>query len=768
MKLYKTLRTTLLIILIITCTGSQNITISPAFIVDRNTMHENKRTQFDQEEDPTRFLNVKAWKVKITISVRGQVTSRTEDSETTINVDHFYHQIFDTDEGGMQVMDPFMVDEEQTSDEEGGDQSTGIPSEAEKALQELMKKMDPAQAKKMQEGLKQMQGMNIAADKYKSWNVLDEGIIEGTYTINDRKVYRFYSSYEGCNNCCRITETETYQIHEEFDCPNYFTLSINLDKGVYSFVSCFSEQTVQLEKERKFSPNSCGPNKYENQDSKTIGPTNSLMRPTGTKSLIKSIGLPTSGLTLSGSDILENFYVIEDPENPEGKPVHAEVSWYIIPTDQEFPEVYLNLADEDWVPEEDNTTEVELRWENVVPSQVRFSLTDVSEEPGTCLNSKDDNEDPDLEIDAANTGFEISENGTVATKKNPLPNKEILIVKSRDYGAHGRVKAEIMVDGVWIPAEVKDPPGGSLHLPFDQNENHIADKWEKDIGIFEDSHAPDWDEDPEPTNQFSDGDGFTLYEEYRGFTETDNKLAKAVNVQVHKQHVRLDPEYKDVFIYDQDKLFRTHYAPTNAANLNWHYINFDLMQKNGTLDTDPEYRCVNFNTSKDFYNRDQFALYLADDGLNPDSKAPNASGVVHTHSTSNTKNGRLVSPIKSVYKVSVFPIAMDNMLAKVEASVGSRVKGELLTTTVIHEVGHALGIRHHWDAASKSINDDSRTSGVLNCAIRNETDAERMNAANHNFLKTRYCSKGETWNMPGTGTALAGHDCYGQIDIKGQ
>ena len=81
--------------------------------------------------------------------------------------------------------------------------------------------------------------------------------------------------------------------------------------------------------------------------------------------------------------------------------------------------------------------------------------------------------------------------------------------------------------------------------------------------------------------------------------------------------------------------------------------------------------------------------------------------------------------------------------------------------------GHALGTRHHWDAASKTVTDSSMTFGVLNCAMRYETNKERLNAPKHNFLKTRYCTKGETWIMPGKGTTFAGHDCYGQINIKG-
>ena len=160
-------------------------------------------------------------------------------------------------------------------------------------------------------------------------------------------------------------------------------------------------------------------------------------------------------------------------------------------------------------------------------------------------------------------------------------------------------------------------------------------------------------------------------------------------------------------------------------------------------------------------------MYIVNDGLNPDPKWSNDAGYNNKHATYSKKNDRAAFPLKAVYKVSIFPKGMDNALVNLPTPLKGRVKGEMLTTTVIHEIGHALGTRHHWDAASKTVTDSSMTFGVLNCAMRYETNKERLNAPKHNFLKTRYCTKGETWIMPGKGTTFAGHDCYGQINIKG-
>ena len=798
MKSFAILRITLLTILIITCTGSREIAISwerssgDTSIDSSETNNDSVKTNPEsQDDDLTRFLNVKAWKGKITISIYGNVTSNTEDTDTKISVNHFYNQIFVTDDGSFQPMDPFLM-EDPAGKKEPGEQDQGTLNGAEEALQKLMEQMDPSLAKDIQESLKQAQGMNLAVDKYKAWNVMGGGSMDEnqvTYTVNDRKIHRFYVHTEGCQYCCRITQEEIYEFDEGFG-PYFFTLSVNLEKEVYSFASSFGEQKIKLKKELSYIPNSCRKADvyYENQASTVIGPTNSLVHAKNAESKIKSVALPTTGLVLMGTDILENFYVIEDPENPDGKPVNAEISWQIIPADQEFPEVYINLTNEDWIPEENNTAEVELQWENVVPSQVRFRLYDVSEEPGTCLNSKDKNTELDLEIDTANPGYEISGDKTEATKKNPLPNKEVLIINSRDYGAHGRIKAEIMVNGTWIPAEVKGLPGGSLHLPFDQNQNHIADKWEKDVGIFEKGYGPDWDEDPYPALQKKDGDGYTLYEEYRGFIARGHVLFAPGNIKRHNDHFRMDPNHKDVFIYDQNELFNTYYSSANPARLNWHYVDPTLMVfKSNALD--PEHRWVNYNTSKTYFDRQQYAVHLmsaagklsgTDMGINR-----NLAKILQFQdklNNSNTLEGSVCNvmppphPLRCIYLVNIYPGVVLSAVSKYNPAEKDRLFQSIMTSTTIHEIGHALGVQHHYNMETKKETDESPYTGVLTCAMR----YENLNDFLHPGFVTmdRYCDQGEKWrkvaNQENTSDVkpiefeeYESHNCFGQINIKG-
>ena len=61
-------------------------------------------------------------------------------------------------------------------------------------------------------------------------------------------------------------------------------------------------------------------------------------------------------------------------------------------------------------------------------------------------------------------------------------------------------------------------------------------------------HPLTWDEDSKPEKQKDNGDGYTLFEEYRGFA-----VHKPNETAADKQDVfvRTDPDQKDVFIYDR-------------------------------------------------------------------------------------------------------------------------------------------------------------------------------------------------------------------------
>jgi len=492
-----------------------------------------------------------------------------------------------------------------------------------------------------------------------------------------------------------------------------------------------------------------------------------------------------------GMDLTPDFEEPTEYELPENGTVltgsyngkNTTKSWTVYPSGMEMPEVFVEIMDKDWVPEEDNTVKVRLSWENLNPSEVEFTLFDISEEPGICLNSEDDNTDPDMDIteDDQSDAFEIEKKDkqivAVNTTSTHDRKEAIIVIRSLDFGAHALIKARIKAADMWYEAEVKDLGGNALHLPFDENENHIADKWEKDMGIFDRNYPPTWDFDPFPDKQKSNGDGFALYEEYRGFIERGHLFKEGKNEQVKGDHVRTDPMYKDVFVYDQDGLFREHYAAHNPADLNWHYIDNQLMKYTGNVEDD-ENRWVNYRTSYSNSNQKQYAMwvrYWPVGGNTPFSggESPRKQSCVGEY-PGNT-------PLKCIYMVRVTQQGILNALSGIpDQSRKQRLFSELLTSTVIHEIGHGLGIAHH----NNNIGTDEPdilfwNLGVKDCSMRYETSTEVKYNDKLSLLKTRYCQLGDTWirvseDQPQGSDpqeivfeTYPAHDCYWQINIKG-
>jgi len=213
-------------------------------------------------------------------------------------------------------------------------------------------------------------------------------------------------------------------------------------------------------------------------------------------------------------------------------------------------------------------------------AKLTFELVDVSKEPGVCMNwPRNVKGDFDLRIDDSDTELEVKNKGQWAQTKEH--HKEFRIfVKSYDYGAYGKLKVKAETkDGRPISVRVEGQSSqDELMIPLDNNNNHIADKYERDFHI-PGSKAADSDEDFIPEGDKNRGDGLTLYEEYRGFMTKNNK------------HVRSDPAKKTLFVYSRVphakagiNLFSTQsrievfeldkedqMSPSRVINYNYHY-----------------------------------------------------------------------------------------------------------------------------------------------------------------------------------------------------
>jgi hypothetical protein len=243
-------------------------------------------------------------------------------------------------------------------------------------------------------------------------------------------------------------------------------------------------------------------------------------------------------------------------------------------------------------------------------ARFRVELVDTSHEPGVCLNwpPKDQVKIPspfDLEIDVKNNPiFEPLKPGdtypqAAVTHANNLHELKFSIL-SHDYGAYGKLKVTFQLQDGSGPfdAHLKDKPNVTeMTIPLDDNGNHIADKWEKDNGVFEKNLLPDSDDDSIPEGKDGPGDGLSLYEEYRGF-------------MVSGQHKRTNPNIKDLFVYDKSGFGKRNFDDFLASLLDFHLVSNQEFYKDPNTQTPNPY-VINFN-HKTGHLVDEHVLILQD------------------------------------------------------------------------------------------------------------------------------------------------------------
>jgi hypothetical protein len=133
--------------------------------------------------------------------------------------------------------------------------------------------------------------------------------------------------------------------------------------------------------------------------------------------------------------------------------------------------------------------------------RIHFHLSDVTRNPGTC-NDLGEETDPDLYF-VEMPGVTVSGDGQHAYTENYVGELTVGVA-ARDTGAWGVVQASC--DDLGLLARDERTGRHGLVIPLDDNQNRTSDAWDREFGI-RDSLATD-DED---------NDGWTLYEEYRGF-----------------------------------------------------------------------------------------------------------------------------------------------------------------------------------------------------------------------------------------------------------
>ena len=169
---------------------------------------------------------------------------------------------------------------------------------------------------------------------------------------------------------------------------------------------------------------------------------------------------------------------------------------------------------------------------------IHFQLLDTSREPGVCLNwplnAKD--QDYDLRL-AAVAGGTLSRSDQILEVADPKrdekgqPYAEVQI-DSYDFGGRALLRAVCLLnDGREIEGVMQEV-GETPRLPKMKGPGWIADTWRK---AHHAEKLADEDDNEKVEGQKDDGDGFTLYEEYRGWV-------------VNGMRLEGDPEGKDFFV----------------------------------------------------------------------------------------------------------------------------------------------------------------------------------------------------------------------------
>jgi hypothetical protein len=232
------------------------------------------------------------------------------------------------------------------------------------------------------------------------------------------------------------------------------------------------------------------------------------------------------------------------------------------------------------------------------------TLENVSRQPGVCVNAppKDEADDePDLRFEETDE-LEILDDDGLQVASNEPGNELSLIINCYDFGAYGRLRAEVLVDdGTWLKAYLESDPGKDyLDIPRDDNGNRIADVWEEENAVSG-NLPPTWDEAGSPAGQSTLGDGISLYEKYRGFFVKGN-------------HQRLDPHRKHLFIYDPTGWAQMAATESGGASfvtaLDCEVLFIDQNQWTGPGGSGAKKRIVNFNSTEEVRATEQHGLHL--------------------------------------------------------------------------------------------------------------------------------------------------------------
>ena len=339
---------------------------------------------------------------------------------------------------------------------------------------------------------------------------------------------------------------------------------------------------------------------------------------------------------------------------------------------------------------------------------------------------------------SVNYGYEITGTGYpdwfAASGDGSAPRQ--IVIQARDFGGFAKLKARVRIEDTWYDAVCEGWGNPYIKIPYDMNDNNIADKWEEDNSVT--GLAPDWDEDDEPSGQAANGDGITLYEEYRGFYELMADLSK--------QHIRTNPKKKELFVIDPENLLSI-ISWKEASGIEVHKLNADMVY--GSLagsDEEPNYRWVNFCRGNAQGIKYAVNIRKVEGLTDPNGEYPNTSifgycsmgppiNVNKTYIFPDRANNWLINKKNEIQELlTSFPSETEihystrtwsrSFLQWIVDAVNDDTKRFMLqdfiiNRTVLHELGHACSVPHHGGGV-----DGGEYTGDADCPMKGREDIQ--------------------------------------------
>jgi hypothetical protein len=171
----------------------------------------------------------------------------------------------------------------------------------------------------------------------------------------------------------------------------------------------------------------------------------------------------------------------------------------------------------------------------------RFELLDTSREPGVCLNwplqAKDEDYDLRLTSDLGGKLSDADQKLIVSDAMKDDKERPYAETKINSYDFGGRATLLVVCDledGRELMGVIKGEKGEEdlVRLPKMNGPDWVAENWRKEKDV---EKLPALDDEEKVEGQKHKGDGFTLYEEYRGWVEKG-------------KHIEGDPKKKDFFV----------------------------------------------------------------------------------------------------------------------------------------------------------------------------------------------------------------------------